>query len=310
MEAELIVYDPDSDHSHSRLKIGDGNKNVNDLPFFGAGQETNENGEIFNDYKNNIAGIKGYRIASIESGKTTSGVYVRLRNNREEAIIYTLTIQSEDIKTLTNNTANLAILSTNSELLSYNTSAIANGEVTIKAKLAANGGYVQFNHKLTDLINGAGSVKVIIGEDENIVDYRDANFYVQLTSDQSGQNIVPKDDSVSAPNSDAISFRLFGYNGKYLMYTNKVASGAGAKYYTSRLDDSTHYSDVIYGVTLVFPVDVDGKVQIRNYRQDFINAGIAGVYISNQKLSDLSDPCSKIIVLNDATLDDKAYNNY
>ena len=30
---ELIIYDPDTTHSYSRFKIGDGVSNVNDLPF-------------------------------------------------------------------------------------------------------------------------------------------------------------------------------------------------------------------------------------------------------------------------------------
>lgn len=32
-KAELIVYDPDENFDYSRTKIGDGIKNVNDLPF-------------------------------------------------------------------------------------------------------------------------------------------------------------------------------------------------------------------------------------------------------------------------------------
>lgn len=32
-KAELIVYDPDENFDYSRAKIGDGIKNVNDLPF-------------------------------------------------------------------------------------------------------------------------------------------------------------------------------------------------------------------------------------------------------------------------------------
>lgn len=32
--AELIVYDPDDKHDYARLKIGDGKKFLEDLPFF------------------------------------------------------------------------------------------------------------------------------------------------------------------------------------------------------------------------------------------------------------------------------------
>ena len=33
LEAELIVYDPDEEHSIARFKFGDGVTKVNDLPF-------------------------------------------------------------------------------------------------------------------------------------------------------------------------------------------------------------------------------------------------------------------------------------
>ena len=33
LQGELIVYDPDENHSYSRLKVGDGVTNVNVLPF-------------------------------------------------------------------------------------------------------------------------------------------------------------------------------------------------------------------------------------------------------------------------------------
>lgn len=36
LQAELIVYDPDQEHAHSRLKIGDGKSTVQQLPFISA----------------------------------------------------------------------------------------------------------------------------------------------------------------------------------------------------------------------------------------------------------------------------------
>ena len=33
-QAEIIVYDIDSEYDYERFKIGDGEKNVNDLPFY------------------------------------------------------------------------------------------------------------------------------------------------------------------------------------------------------------------------------------------------------------------------------------
>ena len=39
LQGEIIVYIPDSTHSYSRLKIGDGITPVNDLPFFGENKQ-------------------------------------------------------------------------------------------------------------------------------------------------------------------------------------------------------------------------------------------------------------------------------
>ena len=35
-KGEVIIYDPDGTHTYSRQKVGDGIKNVNELPFLGA----------------------------------------------------------------------------------------------------------------------------------------------------------------------------------------------------------------------------------------------------------------------------------
>ena len=35
-KGEVIIYDPDSAHTYSRQKVGDGIKNINELPFLGA----------------------------------------------------------------------------------------------------------------------------------------------------------------------------------------------------------------------------------------------------------------------------------
>ena len=39
LQGEIIVYIPDSTHSYSRLKIGDGKTLINDLPFYGEKKE-------------------------------------------------------------------------------------------------------------------------------------------------------------------------------------------------------------------------------------------------------------------------------
>ena len=44
-KGEVIIYDPDSIHLYSRQKVGDGTKNINELPFLGATVETADSSE-------------------------------------------------------------------------------------------------------------------------------------------------------------------------------------------------------------------------------------------------------------------------
>lgn len=46
---EIIVYDPDENYSYSRLKIGDGIQNVNDLPFLIQELTSEEIEKIFDE---------------------------------------------------------------------------------------------------------------------------------------------------------------------------------------------------------------------------------------------------------------------
>lgn len=46
---EIIIYDPDEYYNYSRLKIGDGIQNVNDLPFLIQEFSDEEIGEIFGE---------------------------------------------------------------------------------------------------------------------------------------------------------------------------------------------------------------------------------------------------------------------
>ena len=48
LQAEIIVYDADSIHTHARLKIGDGKTLINDLPFYGEKKEL-----VWGDFTNN-----------------------------------------------------------------------------------------------------------------------------------------------------------------------------------------------------------------------------------------------------------------
>ena len=46
---EIIIYDPDENYYYSRLKIGDGVQNVNDLPFLIQELTVEEIEEIFDE---------------------------------------------------------------------------------------------------------------------------------------------------------------------------------------------------------------------------------------------------------------------
>lgn len=46
---EIIVYDPDENYYYSRIKIGDGVQNVNDLPFLIQELTSEEIEEIFDE---------------------------------------------------------------------------------------------------------------------------------------------------------------------------------------------------------------------------------------------------------------------
>lgn len=39
-QGEIIVYDVDDNYDYERIKIGDGEQNVNDLPFFGGSSDS------------------------------------------------------------------------------------------------------------------------------------------------------------------------------------------------------------------------------------------------------------------------------
>ena len=46
LDKEVIIYKPDEDHSYSRMKIGDGVTEINDLPFLAKTQELRLNGKV------------------------------------------------------------------------------------------------------------------------------------------------------------------------------------------------------------------------------------------------------------------------
>ena len=63
--------------NYARIKIGDGEHKVNELPFVsGVGKTTSEGGEIFNDYEHNVAGGRGFKITSKAKTINGEGYYV------------------------------------------------------------------------------------------------------------------------------------------------------------------------------------------------------------------------------------------
>lgn len=71
LPAEIIIYEPDETVPVVRGKIGNGQTKINDLPFcgIGVGANTSANGEIFNDYENNVAGAKCFNILDLNNKK-------------------------------------------------------------------------------------------------------------------------------------------------------------------------------------------------------------------------------------------------
>lgn len=72
LQGELIIYSADSNHTFSRLKVGDGSTNVVDLPFIDAGTLNGEE-EIIQKYDS---------ISNFPSPGKTDILYVDLSNNR------------------------------------------------------------------------------------------------------------------------------------------------------------------------------------------------------------------------------------
>ena len=70
-------------------------------------------------------------------------------------------------------------------------SSVDDGAAIFKVTLPANGGYFQFNQKLTDLVGGNATVRITVGENTRL-DYETARFALQLTADGAAStDIVP-----------------------------------------------------------------------------------------------------------------------
>lgn len=87
-KAELVVYDPDSDHAYARFKIGDGVNFVTDLPFAGA-EELAEAlaGYVTLDTEQTITGKKIFQTAAsgqfIVDSANTNNARIRLQQKKD-----------------------------------------------------------------------------------------------------------------------------------------------------------------------------------------------------------------------------------
>lgn len=87
-KAELVVYDPDSDHAYARFKIGDGENFVTDLPFAGA-EELAEAlaGYVTLDTEQTITGKKIFQTAAsgqfIVDSANTNNARIRLQQKKD-----------------------------------------------------------------------------------------------------------------------------------------------------------------------------------------------------------------------------------
>lgn len=207
----------------------------------------------------------GYGYEKYDSARTiaetglTDGAYLRIRNGIASATTYTVTIKT---KATPYTDGVWKFSDEGSSLLS--TSRVINAEnmveETATVMLSGNGGYVQLDRLLKDIITkdavGKAQVKVIVG-DGTADDYANTNVYFQLTADKDAtKDIVPVDEKNGQsggadPGTDGITWRVIkeasalylrnggsggAYQGTYGVLSNAPSHGLPVKF---TLDSAT-----------------------------------------------------------------------
>lgn len=135
------------------------------------------------------------------------------------------------------------------------TRTVADGKVseTATVKVSGNGGYVQLDRKLVDLVGGGATVKIAT-QNNTRAEYEEARFTVQLTADGTAEtDIVPVDERNADPGVLGISWSFDG--GSNIMYVGK-----GSR--TNSAFDQSISNKIVpsSGVGLRFNLNQDGTV--------------------------------------------------
>ncbi len=216
----------------------------------------------------------------------TDGAYFRVRNGISGAVTYTITV-SFDATAYTDGVYKFS--DEGSGLISYNrelysgTVAYGAGKVaeTATVKLSGNGGYVQLDRKLSDLINGGALVNVKV-DDGEIDDYLAANFYVQLTADKAAlTDVVPQkeyDMSVSNIDDTAITYGLITASGALRLCNGNDTRGCSIYANHSRINANGDCTTKGFGgVAMKFVKnDTTGIVAASTIYNDLVNAAVSG----------------------------------
>ena len=104
-KGEVIIYDPDGTHTYSRQKVGDGIKNINELPFLGATVGTADSSEsLFKIQYTAESAIPETPEQGVEYAITDLIGYGDLNVDLQERIDHSATVP--DIDTIRSNAAN------------------------------------------------------------------------------------------------------------------------------------------------------------------------------------------------------------
>lgn len=215
------------------------------------------------------------------------GVYVRVRNNASVTVTYTIAITYKSDSAYTDGVYKFS--DEGSKLISTNRVVNADNmiEETATVLLSGNGGYVQLDRLLKDIITkdaiGDSQVKVIIGDGE--AKYSTADVYFQLTADKAATtDIVPVNEYASAdPGTKGMTWRVKS-NGTGLYIHYGSSTGAGESTF-GQLGNTGNPS--YHGLPAKFTLDsATGKVSV-SHRYHTANGYAKNAKASNKTLAEI-----------------------
>lgn len=193
---------------------------------------------------------------TLESINGQDGVFLRIRNNKDTAVTYELKFSYSDGAYIQ---GRYTVSDIDSTILQQSSSTSENIVTeTVTATLSGAGSYIQLNELLSDLVDGTGTVSVIVGDNK---DYSTANLQLQLTDDKSAStDIVPVNENSTDPGTDGMTWLFLGYPAHSVMYTgrgNTTANG-GTYGYLSNIPNQN-------GIKIKFYTDDNKKVNIKSW---------------------------------------------